>query len=162
MCEDYTHNTLDVFPVFQVSPDDEGYYTDTSSVTPPDLRNLPKSPDTLAHGSLPLEATGSLDSFVGSPVTSMSLTEDAADLSLLPDPLILLQTKCYFYRCQSRCDRSRSGASITGESLASVDSSPLDLSREEPFDAFCEPCDIGGHPLIMTGLPGCPYREGRC
>ena len=89
-CEDYAYNILDVFPVFQVSPDAEGYFPDMSPVTPTDLRNLPKAPYTLAHGSLPPEATGSLDSFIGSPVTSMSLTEDAADLSLLPNPLILL------------------------------------------------------------------------
>ena len=30
VCEHYTYNTLDVFPVFQVSPDVEGYYPDTS------------------------------------------------------------------------------------------------------------------------------------
>ena len=74
VCEDYTYNTLDVFPLFQVSPEAEGYFPDTSPVTPPNLRNLPKSPYTLAHGYLPPEATGSLDSFVGSPVTSLSLT----------------------------------------------------------------------------------------
>ena len=45
-----------------------------------------------------------------------------------------------------------------GESLSSVDSSPLDLSREGPFDAYCESSDAGSHPLISNGLPGCPYR----
>ena len=40
-----------------------------------------------------------------------------------------------------RCDRSRR----------------LDVS-EGPFDAYCVPSDTGGYPLILDGLPGCPYR----
>ena len=35
---------------------------------------------------------------------------------------------------------------------------PVDLSREGPFDAFCVPSDTGAHPLILEGLPSCPYR----
>ena len=67
---------------------------------PPDLRNLPKSPDTLAYGSLQPEATGLHDSFVGSPVTSMSLTEDAAGpLISLPDEMFLLRCRCTRLRC---------------------------------------------------------------
>ena len=93
VCEDFAYDTLDVFPIFQVSPEAEGYFPDTSPVTPQDPRNLLNSPDTLAHGSLPPEATGSLDSFIGSQVTSLSLTEHAADLSLLPDSLISLPNK---------------------------------------------------------------------
>ena len=44
------------------------------------------------------------------------------------------------------------------KSLTSVVSSPMDLSREGPFDAFCVPSDTGDHPLISEGLAGCPYR----
>ena len=40
VCEDYMYDTLDVFPVFQVSPDAEGYYPDTSPVM---HRNVPKN-----------------------------------------------------------------------------------------------------------------------
>ena len=43
-------------------------------------------------------------------------------------------------------------------SLTPVVSGPVDLSWEGPFDAFCVPSDTGGHPLIVEGLPGCPYR----
>ena len=31
-----------------------------------------------------------------------------------------------------------------------------------PFEAYCEPCDTGGPPLISTGLPGYPYRMTSC
>ena len=43
------------------------------------------------------------------------------------------------------------------EPLASVVSSPMDLSREGPFGACCVLADTGSHPLILDGLPGCPY-----
>ena len=36
------------------------------------------------------------------------------------------------------------------EPIVSVDPSPVDLSREGPFDTYCEPGDTGGHPLIST------------
>ena len=65
-CEDYSFDTLDVFPIFQVSPETDGYLPATSPVTPPDPRNLPTSPDTLARGSLPPGATWSLDSLIDS------------------------------------------------------------------------------------------------
>ena len=115
VCEDYLYDTLDVFLLFQVSPEADGYCHDTSQVTPPEPQNLPTSPDTLAHGSLPRE---SLDSFVGSPVTSLSLTEHTADLSLLPDLLISLPDEMLLLPMPVP------GRQSPGESLASVDSSP--------------------------------------
>ena len=138
----------------KVSPKAEGYFPDTSPVTPQHLRNLPKSPETLVHGSLLPEAPRSLDSFVGSPVISMSLTEHAADLSLLPDPLITLQDEILLLgllpmpmRPQSSLVRQSPGKSLASE-----------LSREGPFDACCEPSDTGRHLFITKGLPGCPNR----
>ena len=50
----------DVFP-FQASPEAEGYFPDTSPVTPPDLLNLPESADTMGHQS-PGESLTSVDS----------------------------------------------------------------------------------------------------
>ena len=44
------------------------------------------------------------------------------------------------------------------EPLASAVSSPMDLSWEGPFDAYCVLADTGSHPLILNGLPGCPYH----
>ena len=54
--------------------------------------------------------------------------------------------------------QSSPGCQSLGESLASVDSSPLDVSREGPVDAYCELADTGSQPLISDGLPGCPYH----
>ena len=74
-----------LFPIFQVSQDNVRYLPDTSPVTSPDSQNIPGAPDSQPH-----EATGSLDSIAGSPVTSLSITDFAADLSILSDPLIPL------------------------------------------------------------------------
>ena len=39
-----------------------------------------------------------------------------------------------------------------------VVSTPRDLSRKWPFDAYGATSDTGDLPLISEGLPGCPYR----
>ena len=88
--EDFIYDTMDVFPVFQVSQKANEYLPDTSSVTSPDARSIPSSPVIPASGSLLNEATGSFESIVGSPVMSLSITDYAADLSLLSEPLIPL------------------------------------------------------------------------
>ena len=67
---------MDVFPVFQVSQEIDGY--------------LPTSPAILGQDSLPLGASGSLDSLIGGPVMTRSLIEQATDLSQLSPPLIPL------------------------------------------------------------------------
>ena len=41
--EDFTYDTLDVFPVFQVSQKADGYFPDTSPVMSPDARSIPSS-----------------------------------------------------------------------------------------------------------------------
>ena len=53
----------------------------------PDARSIPSSPVAPASGSLLNEATGSFDSTFG---TFLSITDYAADLSLLSEPLIPL------------------------------------------------------------------------
>ena len=81
---------MDVFPVFQVSHEADGYFPDTSPVTSPDAQSKLSSPVTPAPGSLSNEVTGLFDSIVGSPVTSLSISDYAADLTLLLEPLIPL------------------------------------------------------------------------
>ena len=34
----------------------------------------------------------------------------------------------------------------------------MDITREGRFDDFASPMDTEDSPLVMTGLPGCPYR----
>ena len=65
VCEDYTYYTVDVFPVFQVSPDDMQYLPATSPVTPPASELLPTSPIPTDPDSLPLGC--SIKSWIVSP-----------------------------------------------------------------------------------------------
>ena len=150
--ENVTYDTLDIFPVFQDNP---RYFDDTSPVMSPDSRNIPSSPVALAPSSLSNEVTGLFDSIVGSPVVSLSITDFAVDLTLLseslmplPDELLLLPLPV-----PVRPQVSPGGQPPLGP-IASVDPSPVGLSREGPFDAYSEPGDTGGHPLISTELPG--------
>ena len=78
------------------------------------------------------EVTGSFDSAVGSPVTSLSITNYTVDFNLLSEP--------------------------SHAPALSVDPLPAVLSCEGPFDAFTEPADASDHLLISFGLTGCPYR----
>ena len=152
VCEDYTYDTVDVFPVFQISPDATEYLPATSPVTPPDSERLPTSPNPPDPDCLPPGATGLYDCIID----WQSLIKQATDLSrpLIPllDDLILLPMSVPIPPSPSP------GHSSQKVSLTQVVSAPVDLSREGPFGAFCVPSDTWGHPLIVEGLPGCPYR----
>ena len=77
-------DTMDVFLVLLVSPRSDGYFPSVSSVS------SPGSPAAPAPGSVLNEVTGSFVSTVGSPVTSLSITDYAADLTLLWNELLIL------------------------------------------------------------------------
>ena len=159
MQEDFTYDTLDVFPVFQVSQEPDGYFPDTSPVTPPDTRSIQSSPVTPAPGSLLSEATGYFDGIFGSPVTSLSITDYVADLSLLSEPLIPLLDELLLLPVPvPMLPQPSPGGQPPMEPIALVVPSSVALSHERPFDAYCEPGDTGEHQLISNGLPGCPYR----
>ena len=81
VCVDYDIDTLDVFPVFSVSPRSDGYLPLVSPVS---------SQGSLTAGSLPDEAAASRDSTFGSSAMSLSITDHAANFQLLTPPLILL------------------------------------------------------------------------
>ena len=78
---DFDMDTLDVFPVFPVSPKTDGYLPLISHVS---------SPGSPAAGSLLDEVALSRDSTIGSLATSLSITDHAANLQLLSPPLIPL------------------------------------------------------------------------
>ena len=80
--EDFDYNMLDVFPVFTVSPRTDGYLPCVSPFT-----SL-VSPAAPTVGSLLDEATGSFDSNIWNPVTSLLITDHTANLHLLSEPLI--------------------------------------------------------------------------
>ena len=102
------------------------------------------------------EVTGLFDNAVGSPVTSLSITDYAADLALLSQPLIpLLEVMMLKPAPAEVWPNSYPGCQPSAAPALSVD--PV-LSREGPFSAFSEPADTSDHPLISFGLTGCPYR----
>ena len=130
VCEHFSCVTVDVFPVYQVSPDITGYLPATSPVTPPVPESLPTSPVHLGSDSLSPGTTGSFDSLVG----CRSLIEQEPDLSCLspllvplPDSLILLPMPVPIPPQQLPVCQS------PGESLALAVSSLLDLCREGPL-----------------------------
>ena len=83
----------------------------------------------------------------------------AVDFTLLSEPLIPLPDELLLLPMPVPMRPQPSpGGQPPLEPIASVDPSLVALSREGPFVANCEPGDTGGHPLISTGLPVCPYR----
>ena len=85
----------------------------------------------------------------------MSIT----DLTLLSQPLIPLPDELLLLPVPVPVHQQSSpGGMPPLEPTVSADTSQVDRSRGGPFDAYCEPSDTDGHPLISTRLPGCPYR----
>ena len=83
---DYVYDTMDVFPVFQVSLEIDGYLPAMSQVTPPVSGELPTSLATLGSDSLPPGATGSLDSLIGGPVKAWTKPTGDPKGPEKPDP----------------------------------------------------------------------------
>ena len=79
---DFDFGTMDVFPVFTVSPNTDGYLPRISRVS------SPGSPVVPTAGSVLDEATGSFHSTLGSLATSLYIADHAANLHLLSEPLI--------------------------------------------------------------------------
>ena len=137
--------------MYVVSLKNDGYFRSVSLISTPNALSKPGSPVSPATGSLMNKVTGSFDSTVGSPVTSLYITDYTTDFNLLSEPLIpllevmLLQPAPVPVRPSHAPDLQ-------------VDPSPAVFSREGPFDAFTEPADTSDHPLISLGLTGCPYR----
>ena len=105
------------------------------------------------------EATGSFDSAVGSPVTSLAITNYAADFTLLSEPLIPLPEVMLVKPAPALVrPTSYPNCLLSPTPALSVDPSPAALSRAGPFDVFTEPADTSDHPLISFGLTGFPYR----
>ena len=153
--EDFDLGTLDVFPVFAAPLETNGYLPRISPVS------SPGSPVAPAVSSLLDEVTGSYHSTIGSPATSLSITDHAANLHLLSEPLIPLPDAVFLHADPTLLldlTQSYNNCIPTQEPVALVSPPPAFLSRERPFDASTEPAATSNHPLISTGLTGCPYR----
>ena len=80
--------TLDVFPVFVVSPETDRYLPHISAVSSPGSQVAPS----------PLDgATGSYHSTIGSAATCLSITDHATNLHLLSEPLIPLPDAVFLH-----------------------------------------------------------------
>ena len=143
---DYDFDTMDVFPMYAVSPRNEGYFPSVSPISTPITLSKPGSPVKPVTGSLMDEATGSFDSAIGSPVTSLSITDYAADLNLLSEPLVLLPEVMMLQSAPVPVRPSHAPG-------LPVDPSPAVLSHKGPFDAFTEPADR--HMSKVTGMVHC-------
>ena len=144
--------TLDVYQIYENSPDTSYYFTATSPVTPPFSEGtLPL----LGPASHPREAPASLDSFLVYDITFLDCDADllqhavpllplSGDLQLLPD------TALERHPVSARHPSPPEASSL-------VIYPPRDLSREGPFDDSCAASDTGDPPFVSEGLPGCPY-----
>ena len=153
--EDFDFGTMDVFPVFTVSPETDGYFPRISPVS------SPGSPVAQTAGSVLDEATGSFHSTLGSPAASLSKTHHAANLRLLSEPLIPLPDAVFLQADPTLLldlTPSYDDCITTQVPVASVSPPSAFLSREGPFDASTKLAAINNHPLIFAGLTGCPYH----
>ena len=152
--EDFEFGTMDAFPVYTVSPETDGYFPSVSPVSSPG--SLVAS----TAGSVLDEVTGSFHSTLGSPATSLSIMDNASNLHLVSEPLILLPDMVFLQADPTLLldlTQSYDDCIPTQVPVASV-SPPSAFSREGPFDASTESAAISNHPLISAGLTGCPYR----
>ena len=91
--------------------------------------------------------------------TSLSITDHAANLHLLSEPLI--PDEILFDTDPARLlDLTQIYQDCVPPQgpVPSVVPPPAVLSRDGPLYASIEPTATGGHPLISTGLTVCPYR----
>ena len=100
--------------------------------------------------SLLHDTTGSYEGTFRSPATSLSITEHAAHLDLMTEPLIPLPVPGLL---DTDRDLSLDIAQSSLYGLFPLVPVHLVVLR----DAATEPAAAGGHPLISTDLTGCPY-----
>ena len=130
--------------MFPVSPRSEEYFLSVSQVSSPCALSTSGSP---APGSLLNEVTGSYNSTVGSPITSLSITNYAVDLTLLLEPLIPLPDAMLLQSVPAlMLPHTYPGCQPPHAPVPLVDQPPVVLSCEGPFDAFTEPDDTRDHP----------------
>ena len=143
--EDCSSVTLDVYPVYEMSPDTTDYLPASAPVTPPAYEvSLPPP----ALESLPPGAPLSLSGVVACDITlldrSVYLSHLAISLFPLPDGMLLVPVMASDQPFTSTERPSRR------EQCARVAPPSRDLSREGPFDAYVAPLDTGD--LLLFGI----------
>ena len=131
--EDYSYDTMDVFPVFQVSPEIDRYLPATSPVTPP-VTDFSCHIGLLCHRErLGRSTVSSGVQLCPGPLSNRQQTCCDYRLIPLPDDLLLLPLPVPL-RPQSSPERQSLVEPCSPEII--------------PFDAYCVLSDTGGHPLI--------------
>ena len=93
---------------------------------------------------------------------NLSLVDPGSDVSLVTIPIYPLPAGMVLMVRMPGAPSDQPSSSLIRSSRrehwSPAVSSSHDRSREGSFDAYCAPLDTGDHPLVSTGLPGCPYR----
>ena len=92
---------------------------------------------------------------------SLSITDHAANLHLLAEPLIPLTEAVLLHTDPAlllKLTQTHHDFLPPQEPVPSVNPPQAVLSREGPFDASTKTAATSTHPLIPAGLTGCPYR----
>ena len=146
--KDCSSGSLDADPVFEVSPDTAGL-VHTTVPTAPEPCDVSLTP-TGAESCLPLMLDGTMS-------YNLNLVDPGSDVSLVTIPIYPLPAGIVLMPGPPSDQPSSSPIrSSRREHRSPAVSSSRDRSREGPFDAYYAPLDTGDHPLVSTGLPGCP------
>ena len=148
--KDCSSGSLDTDRVFEVSPDTAVLVqtTVTEAPVPFDASLL----SAVAESCLPLMLDGALS-------YNLRLVDPGSDVSLVTIPIYPVPAGMVLMPGPPSGQPASSPIRPSRQKHRSpAVSSSRDRSREGPFDAYCAPLDTGDHPLVSTGLPGCPYR----
>ena len=158
--ENCSSGSLDMNPVFEVSPDTTGLVQATVPGGP--ASSAVSLPPTGAESLPPMMIDGAIS-------YNLSLVDPGSDVSLLAFPIYPLPA-CMVLMPMLPSDQpstSPDRPSQREHRFRAVCSS-CDLSREGPFDAYCAPLDTGDHPLGVQRPAGLPLsydvlrRNGCC
>ena len=140
---------------------DDGTLFDVSPVTPRFLMRPSGTAVPTPVVCLPLPQT--LDTFsdpvLGDPIAFAQCALVPGSDTPMTLPVYTMPSGLAFMPGQSSVQTVMASAvSSRPEGWSSGRPRTLGVSREGPFDAYASPMDMEDSPLVMTGLPGCPYR----
>ena len=154
---DFDMDAVELFNLFEVSPGSDGVLHLLSPISSPES---PSSQTSLAAGSLLDEVVESRDSAIGSPATSLSITDHTAGLQLLTPPLIPLPDTIFVQTDAAvlmELTQAYQDFHPPQPPVSLVDPPP-GVSREGLFDPSTEPATTRNYPLSSTRRAGWPYR----
>ena len=147
--EDCSSVSLDVYPVYEVSPDTMGCVPSTAPRGTYIVHSLVAS---VGSGVSPSSGGGVL-------ACDLSLLDRGTDLSFVAIPLFPLPAGMLLVPLLPSDQPSTSPEFPSRREQQSRAVSPSgDLSREGPLDAYCAPLDTADHPLVSKGCRVAPIE----